>query len=255
MTTGKAIYPEGWFPVATARELKTKPLHRISCGIPIVLDRGRDGAVSCLHDRCPHRSAPLSHGRVVDGEIECPYHGWRFNGQGHCTLIPFHDGELPKRFVPSMPVQERHGLIFVRHGEGGSGSLHAILARWIERIAADHSDRRRHEPSERHGTCWNTTHTAFTHKNLMRGLTDSARTLTSVRRPRTAACNWCLLGRKSNKTDGSANLPKAIAPEAQRRFLCRDSWKSCIGMTTRSISSPRFISAQSLKIRRAASLF
>jgi phenylpropionate dioxygenase-like ring-hydroxylating dioxygenase large terminal subunit len=40
-------------------------------------------------DECPHRLAPLSEGRVVDGGLECPYHGWQFEGAGGgCVAIP-----------------------------------------------------------------------------------------------------------------------------------------------------------------------
>ncbi|MGB5135320.1 MAG: Rieske 2Fe-2S domain-containing protein, partial [Prochlorococcaceae cyanobacterium] len=40
-------------------------------------------------DVCPHRLVPLSEGRLNErGELECPYHGWSFDGEGRCTAIP-----------------------------------------------------------------------------------------------------------------------------------------------------------------------
>lgn len=78
-----------WWPVATTRELGfTAPLSRTLLGIPMVLFRTADGTASALTDRCPHRSAPLSKGATRNGEIECPYHGWRFDRAGRCTLMP-----------------------------------------------------------------------------------------------------------------------------------------------------------------------
>ena len=172
MPVSQPFYPEGWFPVAMSTELKAKPLHRELCGIAIVLYRLKDGSVACLHDRCPHRSAPLSHGRVVNGDIECPYHGWRFNGEGHCTLVPFHDGDVPKRFVPKMPAQERHGLIFVRHG-AGAGDIYTPYWEGSGKVL------RQIIPTGAKTNLLNimenvldTTHTAFTHKNLMRGMNE-----------------------------------------------------------------------------------
>jgi phenylpropionate dioxygenase-like ring-hydroxylating dioxygenase large terminal subunit len=47
-----------------------------------------DGQVRAARDLCPHRRAPLSAGRVVDGHLECPYHGWAYDGTGRCTLVP-----------------------------------------------------------------------------------------------------------------------------------------------------------------------
>jgi phenylpropionate dioxygenase-like ring-hydroxylating dioxygenase large terminal subunit len=55
---------------------------------PLVAFRSQDGRVQLLPDACPHRFAPLSKGKIIDGEIQCPYHGWQFNGQGVCTRVP-----------------------------------------------------------------------------------------------------------------------------------------------------------------------
>ncbi len=43
---------------------------------------------SLLEDRCPHRLAALSAGRIVGGKLTCSYHGWQFNGTGLCMAIP-----------------------------------------------------------------------------------------------------------------------------------------------------------------------
>ena len=49
-----------------------------------------ESAYRCFEDRCPHRLAPLSEGRIEpkDGSLYCNYHGWRFNGDGSCAGIP-----------------------------------------------------------------------------------------------------------------------------------------------------------------------
>ena len=108
----KNEFPDGWYPVARIGDIKTKPIRRVFQNTPIVLFES-DGKLSALHDRCPHRSARLSDGRIIDGDIECPYHGWRFNGAGHCTAIPLHEGEVPRRQVQRLNVTESSGLIFV----------------------------------------------------------------------------------------------------------------------------------------------
>ena len=77
-----------WHPVATVGELDQGPVARTLCGTPIVLFRAGDGRPVALPDRCSHRNAPLSLGAVVDGCIECPYHGWRYDGSGRCVEIP-----------------------------------------------------------------------------------------------------------------------------------------------------------------------
>lgn len=78
----------------------------------ILVRRGDD--VVALRDRCPHRFVPLSLGKVVDGEIHCPYHGLRFALDGHCVLNPHGDGVIPPAAkVPSFAVEQRDGQIFV----------------------------------------------------------------------------------------------------------------------------------------------
>lgn len=78
----------GWHPVAALEEVSDRrPLAARLMGQPLVLFRAGD-RVTVLRDRCPHRGAPLSEGRVAGGGIVCPYHGWRFNAEGHCVEVP-----------------------------------------------------------------------------------------------------------------------------------------------------------------------
>jgi phenylpropionate dioxygenase-like ring-hydroxylating dioxygenase large terminal subunit len=69
---------------------------------------------------CPHRGSDLGQGRVVDGVLWCPFHGWRFDGGGRCIRIlsrpagePIPDGAQ----VPSYPVREQQRLIWICMGE------------------------------------------------------------------------------------------------------------------------------------------
>jgi phenylpropionate dioxygenase-like ring-hydroxylating dioxygenase large terminal subunit len=101
---------EGWHPIASAGEFGRKPLARILLGRPIVLFKSAGGPAAFL-DRCPHRNMPLSAGRVRDGEIECPYHGWRFAADGRCTLTPGADQPAAQR-AEALPIIERAGLVW-----------------------------------------------------------------------------------------------------------------------------------------------
>jgi phenylpropionate dioxygenase-like ring-hydroxylating dioxygenase large terminal subunit len=90
------------------------------CGLDFVLWRNDAGEAFCLSDVCIHRGASLGGGKVVEGSIECPYHGWRFGGDGVCNRIPSlgKDAAIPPRArVDSYPIIERYGWIWVFLGD------------------------------------------------------------------------------------------------------------------------------------------
>ncbi len=89
---------DDWYVVARSDEVKRAPLARTLMGIPMVIFRGDDG-VGALVDRCPHRNAPLSAGRVVGATVQCGYHGWRFDPAGRCQEVPGLEGESGTKAV------------------------------------------------------------------------------------------------------------------------------------------------------------
>jgi phenylpropionate dioxygenase-like ring-hydroxylating dioxygenase large terminal subunit len=95
-------------------------LAKTMLGEPLLLARGSDGKVFALRDICPHRGIPLSCGRFDGREVECCYHGWRFDGSGTCTAIPslVEDQDVdPTRIrVRRYPVAEAQGNVWVYFG-------------------------------------------------------------------------------------------------------------------------------------------
>jgi phenylpropionate dioxygenase-like ring-hydroxylating dioxygenase large terminal subunit len=137
-------------------------------GAPIVLFRTKAG-LHALADRCPHRHAPLSGGRVVGEDIECPYHGWRFDGTGLCRTMPGLGEGVPRIAVPARDVIERDGIIFVSRGHPlgpvytrALTGPHILSLRVESRVCADLVDVAEN--------ILDATHTHFTHKGLLRGL-------------------------------------------------------------------------------------
>jgi 3-ketosteroid 9alpha-monooxygenase subunit A len=116
-------YPTGWFVIATADELpvgKVLPLQYF--GQHMVAYRGESGAPKILDAHCPHLGAHLGYGGTVVGDtVRCPFHAWRFAGDGKCVEIPYEkNGKIPQRAcVKSWPVLERNGLVFVWHDRFG----------------------------------------------------------------------------------------------------------------------------------------
>ena len=105
-----------WHPVAEAAAVDGQPVADRLLGQDLVLWRDAAGVVHAWPDQCPHRGAKLSLGRVEQGCLECPYHGWRFDAGGQCVQVPaLLDFSPPASHrVTTYEVQEAHGLLFVR---------------------------------------------------------------------------------------------------------------------------------------------
>lgn len=107
--------PPHFHAVALSEQVTGTPQSVQLFGMPLVLYRDPAGKPVAHVDRCPHRNAPLSSGRLCDdGTLECPYHGWRFNQEGLCTMIPGLTGAPRESHrVESFVVREAAGIVFV----------------------------------------------------------------------------------------------------------------------------------------------
>ena len=108
----------GWYPVARSSEVGTTPVPVGAGGRAYVVVRLRPGAeVTALSARCPHRLVPLTTATVVDGRLQCPFHGWQFNAEGRCVEIPSlgPHGAPPPRADLAAPwaVEERDGWVWL----------------------------------------------------------------------------------------------------------------------------------------------
>jgi len=93
-------------------------LNVLGPGRPMALYRTERGRPVALADACWHRLAPLSMGKLVGAdEIQCPYHGLRYNPSGRCTRLPAQETLNPSASVPSFPVVERHRYVWVWPGD------------------------------------------------------------------------------------------------------------------------------------------
>ena len=113
-------YPAGWYRLADSASLRPGDLRYIEClGRQLVLWRGGDGAAHVMHAFCPHLGANLSHGRVRENCIECPFHRWQFTGDGRAACVPYSDHVPEGVLTAPFPSCEVHGQVFVYHSCGG----------------------------------------------------------------------------------------------------------------------------------------
>lgn len=107
-----------WWPVALADApdagSDAGPQALQLLGQALVLWHTAQGQPVLLADRCPHRGARLSMGRVRQDRLQCPYHGWQFDAQGACALVPATPGFIPpaSSAVAGYGVRQAHGLLW-----------------------------------------------------------------------------------------------------------------------------------------------
>jgi phenylpropionate dioxygenase-like ring-hydroxylating dioxygenase large terminal subunit len=112
-----------WHPVIVSHQVRDAPVACSLLGQTLVLwrEQGHDEhRVHAWADRCPHRGARLSLGRVLIGlhgtRLECPYHGWQFGGAGRCQHVPAAPDFVPpaSHCATRFEAREQHGLVWVR---------------------------------------------------------------------------------------------------------------------------------------------
>ncbi|MBL0420039.1 aromatic ring-hydroxylating dioxygenase subunit alpha [Ramlibacter sp. AW1] len=106
-----------WYPAAYANELDEPFLARRILGTALVLYRASDGTVTALEDVCPHRLMPLSVGRRVGDDIQCGYHGMRFDVEGRCLEVPGQTQVPAAATVRRYPTVQLHGFIWIWMGD------------------------------------------------------------------------------------------------------------------------------------------
>lgn len=138
-----------WYIVMEADEVPARrPVLAERLGERLVVWRDQAGVVRATADRCPHRGASLALGAVVDGEVQCPFHGFRFAGDGHCTAMPVQGGKPPPRgyAVTAYTVREAHGFVWLWWGDARPDLpeipwFHDLdLPRWHWRAGRFHDD-------------------------------------------------------------------------------------------------------------------
>lgn len=120
-----------WQPAALSEELDpTRPVIPVRLlGEDLVLFRDSTGRLGLMDRHCPHRGVDLSFGRLEDGGLRCPFHGWLFDVTGQCLEQPAEPaGRKAYRHLRhrAHACEERNGVIFAYLGEGTAPTLPAF---------------------------------------------------------------------------------------------------------------------------------
>jgi phenylpropionate dioxygenase-like ring-hydroxylating dioxygenase large terminal subunit len=114
------MIPNQWYALLESRQVKKRPVGVTRLGEKLVFWRDASGSVHSVRDRCIHRGVELSRGRVKEGHLQCPFHGFEYDASGRVALIPANGQQapVPDRFkVLSYPTYEAHDLIWIWWGD------------------------------------------------------------------------------------------------------------------------------------------
>lgn len=126
-----------WYVVARSEELVPGAvLARQVLGEWLAVFRDAAGAPAALRDRCMHRNSRLSLGRVRDGCLQCPYHGWVYDGEGRVVAVPA-EGEgyssPASRRARRFSTREQHGYVYVRLADAPTEAVEPFpMPHWDE---------------------------------------------------------------------------------------------------------------------------
>jgi phenylpropionate dioxygenase-like ring-hydroxylating dioxygenase large terminal subunit len=105
-------YPASWYLFCRTCDLRGGPMSRDVLGRRLVAFRKTGGDVAVLEARCAHLGADLGAGSVIEDQIQCAFHNWRYNGEGRCVHIPASPDVPEFARVKAYPAVERHGFVF-----------------------------------------------------------------------------------------------------------------------------------------------
>jgi phenylpropionate dioxygenase-like ring-hydroxylating dioxygenase large terminal subunit len=126
-----ALIRNCWYVAGWGVEVGRNMLSRRILGRPIVLYRTADGTPVALHDRCPHRSMPLSKGSLEGDQVRCGYHGLLFDASGKCTEAPALGRPLQAMTVPAYRLMERGPLLWLWLGKGEADEAAIPNTEWL----------------------------------------------------------------------------------------------------------------------------
>ncbi len=133
----------GWYVAAWSDELDKGMVARTIMNEPLVVYRDQNGKAGAVEDRCCHRGAPLSVGKIVENGLQCGYHGLVFDTNGKCVEIPGQDNIPPAAKIRAYKVVERQRFCWIWMGDpalADEGKIvdypwHDQPAKWPHRTA------------------------------------------------------------------------------------------------------------------------
>lgn len=136
--TNPERFARGWHCLGLEREFKDGKPHRIDAfGTALVVFADSTGNLNVLDAYCRHMGGNLADGTIKGDAIACPFHDWRWGGDGRCAEVPYARRNPRLARTKSWPTLQRNGLLFVWNDPQGSKPTDAVT---IPELSAYGSD-------------------------------------------------------------------------------------------------------------------
>ncbi|KAJ6406107.1 hypothetical protein OIU84_009767 [Salix udensis] len=131
-------WTEEWYPLYLTKDVPDDaPLGLTVFDKQVVLYKDGQGELRCFEDRCPHRLAKLSEGQLIDGRLECLYHGWQFGGRAtvsrYLRSLPANAKIPQSACVKTYDVRESQGVVWVWMSSKSQPNINKLP--WFENFA------------------------------------------------------------------------------------------------------------------------
>jgi len=114
-------FARGWHCLGLIDSFRDGKPHSIEAfGTKLVVFADSRGKLNVLNGYCPHMGGDLSQGTVKGDDVACPFHDWRWSGNGRCSSIPYAKRVPPRARTRSWEVRERNGQLFVWNDPQGN---------------------------------------------------------------------------------------------------------------------------------------
>jgi 3-ketosteroid 9alpha-monooxygenase subunit A len=131
-------FARGWHCVGLARDFRDGQPHAVEAfGTKLVVWADADGELHVLDGYCRHMGGDLTQGTVKDGNIACPFHDWRWSGEGRCVSIPYAKRVPLRARTRAWTAKEKNGQLIIWHDPGGNPPPAEVEIPDIEGIDTD----------------------------------------------------------------------------------------------------------------------
>ncbi|WP_167471689.1 Rieske 2Fe-2S domain-containing protein [Nocardia arthritidis] len=126
-------YARGWHCIGLAKSFRDGKPHSVHAfGTKLVVWADSSGELKVLDAYCRHMGGDLSMGEIKGDDIACPFHDWRWGGNGKCSSIPYARRVPPLARTRSWLAMERNGQLFVWHDHEGNPPAPEVTIPYVE---------------------------------------------------------------------------------------------------------------------------